>query len=612
MIIAISTLFVVYVINGFVISDLTLNEVKKIFTQRNEAQVFNIITDLDKFIEKRISDFKSLITVPEIQTALQESNKEFAQVSNLEEFIAKRESEIEFTSGVPFIGAILDKELSDALKQLIEFYKNEYDYDVVEELILTNQHGASIALGVGTSDYRQDDEEWWQTAKKNGIFIGDLRYREEYQKYALGVAYAITDQDGNFIGVMRVLFSIDDILHEFINDAEVLKAVKKEVILLDNTGHAIYSNGIVYDQKSEPVEYFSKLTEDSGSLVDPDSHFITSYAKSIGYKDFGGLGWTVVEIQDQASFVNEFEELRNSIFITLVLGLIASVIIGIFGSFSITKPLAQIAQSARLLAKGDFDVKLQKSRINEVNVMVDSFNKMGDGLKKLVETEKKLAEANVKVKSERFTAMGELAASMAHDMKNPLATIRSTAEIVKRNAKGDDVEMKKVLERMDRAIYRMAHQIEDVLNFVRITPLEIKNVSILSILNSVIESLEIPKNITVDLPKNDLRIPCDERKIEIVFINLILNAIQAIGDKQGNIMIRISEQEKFAVIEVEDSGSGIPQEYFAKMFEPLVTSKQKGTGLGLATCKNIVEQHGGTITAKNNPTTFIVKLPLIS
>lgn len=610
MIIAISTLFVVYVIHGVVISDLTLNEIKKTLTQRNEAQAFNIITDLDKFIEKRISDFKSLTTVPEIQISLQESNKEFAQLSNLEEFITKRESEIEFTPNVPFISTILDKDLSDNLKQLIEFYKNEYEYDVVEELILTNQYGANVALGVGTSDYRQDDEEWWQTAKKNGIFIGELRYREEYQKYALSVAYAITDQDDNFIGVMRVLFSIEDVLHEFVDDAEILKAAKKDVILLDNQGRVIYTNGIHYNLESEPAEYFSKLTEDNGSLVDPDSDFITSYAKSIGYKDFGGLDWTVVIIQDQSSIVNEFEELRNSIFITLLLGLIASIIIGVFGSFSITKPLAQIAQSARLLAKGDFDVKLQKSRINEVNVMADSFNKMGEGLKKLVETEKKLAEANVKVKSERFTAMGELAASMAHDMKNPLATIRSTAEIVKRNAKGDDKEMKKVLERMDRAIYRMAHQIEDVLNFVRITPLEIKNVSILSILNSVIESLEVPKNVTVVILKNDLQIPCDERKIEIVFINLILNAIQAIGDKQGKITIRIIEKEKCAVIEIEDDGPGIPQEYFAKMFEPLVTSKQKGTGLGLASCKNIVEQHGGTITAKNNPTTFTVKLPL--
>lgn len=610
MIIAISTLFVVYVIHGFVISDLTLNEIKKTFAQRNEAQAFNIITDLDKFIEKRISDFKSLTTVPEIQTALQESNKEFAQISNLEEFIAKRESEFEFTPNIPFISTVLDKDLSDDLKQLIEFYKNEYEYNVVEELILTNQYGANVALGVGTSDYRQDDEEWWQTAKKNGVFIGELRYREEYQKYAFSVAYAITDQDGSFIGVMRVLFSIEDILHKFIDDAEILKTAGKNVILLDSQGHVIYDNGINYNLESEPVEYFSKLTEDNGSLVEPDSDFITSYAKSIGYKDFRGLDWAVIVVQDQSSIVNEFEELRTSIFITLLFGLIASIVIGVLGSYSITKPLAQMAHLARRLAKGEFDVKLQKSRINEINVMANSFNKMGESLKNLVETEKKLAEANIRVKSERLTAMGELAASMAHDMKNPLATIRSTAEIVKRNAKGDDTEMKKVLERMDRAIYRMAHQIEDVLNFVRITPLEIKNVSIRSILDSVIESLEVPKNITVEPPKNDLQIPCDERKIEIVFINLILNAIQAIGDKQGKITIRISEKEKFAIIEIEDNGHGIPQEYFAKMFEPLVTSKQKGTGLGLATCKNIVEQHGGIISAKNNPTTFTVKLPL--
>jgi len=610
MIIAISTLFVVYVIHGFVIFDVTVNELKQIFAERNKEQAIAIVKDLDEFINKRINDFRALTTVPEIQIALDASNKEFAQIANVEAFIAKRDSEIELDSSVPFVSAVLDKELSDDLKNWVDFYKQEYDYDVVTELFLTNQYGANVALGVGTSDYRHDDEEWWQIAKQNGFFLGELRFREKYQKYALALSYGITDQEGNFIGVMRVLLSIDDLLHDFVDNAQVMKAVQKDLILLDKEGRSIYASGINYDRQANPVEYFSKLKDDKGFLEMSEGGFITSYAKSNGYKDLGGFGWTVVIVQDQTSIVSQFEELRNSIFVTLLVGLIVSVVIGVFGSVSITKPLGKMATLAKQLAKGDFDVKLQKSRINEVNVMADAFNKMGESLKKLVETEKKLAEANVRVKKERLTAMGELAASMAHDMKNPLATIRSAAEIVKRNAKGDDEEMKKILERMDRAIYRMAHQIEDVLNFVRITPLEIKKTSIRSLLDSVIESLEMPKSITVDLPKNDLQILCDERKIEIVFINLILNAIQAIGNNQGKITIRISEKENFAVIEIEDSGPGIPEEYFSKMFEPLVTSKQKGTGLGLATCKNIVEQHGGTITAKNNPTTFTVKLPL--
>lgn len=609
MIVAILVLLTVYVVHGYLTFDITLSELKKTIGTRNEAQASNIMTDLDKFIEKRISDFRAITKVSQIQNVLKKSNQEFSESEDIEEFIKRKE--IEFQENIPFISTVYDKNISSELLDLIRFYRDEYDYNVIEELFLTNAYGANVALGAGTSDYRQDDEEWWQIAKNQGLFVGELRYREEYQKYALALGYSITDEDGNFLGVMRVLVTIDDLLHGFVDDVEVLHSARKNVILLDQNGRAIYADGINTNPDYKPVDYFQKLTGESGFIeIGTDNKIeLASYSKSIGYKDFAGFDWTVVLIQEQSAIIEEFVGLRNSIFVTLLLGAIASIIIGIIGSVAITRPLKQISIIAKKISSGDFDTKIRGGKIDEINVIIDSINKMGDSLKKLIETEKKLAEAHVKVKSERLTAMGELAASMAHDMKNPLATIRSSAEIVKRNAKGDDEEMKKVLSRMDRAIYRMAHQIEDVLNFVRITPLEMKNTSIVGIFNSVIESLEMPQNISIELPKNDVQVFCDPQKIEIVFINLILNAIQAIGDKKGKIVIRIKQESNFSIIEIEDSGPGIPKEYYTKIFEPLVTSKQKGTGLGLSTCKNIIEQHGGTISVSNNPTTFTIRLP---
>jgi signal transduction histidine kinase len=234
---------------------------------------------------------------------------------------------------------------------------------------------------------------------------------------------------------------------------------------------------------------------------------------------------------------------------------------------------------------------------------------MSNSLQKLIETEKKLAETQVRVKNERLTGIGEIAASMAHNMKNPLGTIRSSADIVRRDAKGTSKEIDEVLSRMDRAIDRMSRQIEDVLNFVRVSPLIESSVSIKSVLDGAVESIDVPKNITIDIPHIDLKLKCDPKKIEIVFINLFLNAIQAIGNKTGTINVRAKEENSFVVIEVEDSGPGIPDEIFPKIFGALVTTKEKGTGLGLSTCKNIIEQHGGTISVKNNPTTFTIKLP---
>ena len=147
-----------------------------------------------------------------------------------------------------------------------------------------------------------------------------------------------------------------------------------------------------------------------------------------------------------------------------------------------------------------------------------------------------------------------------------------------------------------------------MLDFVKTTPLKIEQVSLLPLLSRVKESQSIPEGIRVVLPENDVVIECDYRKIEVLLINLLKNAIDAVKT-QGEIKIRLTELDSDVIIEVEDSGPGIPEESMAKIFDPLFTTKQKGTGLGLSSVKNIVMEHGGTITVSNDPTTFTVKIP---
>jgi len=89
---------------------------------------------------------------------------------------------------------------------------------------------------------------------------------------------------------------------------------------------------------------------------------------------------------------------------------------------------------------------------------------------------------------------------------------------------------------------------------------------------------------------------------------MIKNASQAV-DGKGEISIRIKDQENDVIIEVEDSGPGIPENVLPKIFEPLFTTKQTGTGLGLPSCKSIIDRHGGTISVRNNPTIFSIQIP---
>ena len=106
----------------------------------------------------------------------------------------------------------------------------------------------------------------------------------------------------------------------------------------------------------------------------------------------------------------------------------------------------------------------------------------------------------------------------------------------------------------------------------------------------------------------DNEIKCDFELMKVVLINLFINAIQA-TDENGKIKITSESRDNSIMIQVEDNGPGIPEDKLGKIFEPLFTTKQEGTGLGLASCKSIIEQHGGKISVKNNPTRFIIELP---
>lgn len=243
-----------------------------------------------------------------------------------------------------------------------------------------------------------------------------------------------------------------------------------------------------------------------------------------------------------------------------------------------------------------------------------------NNLEKVVLTEKELElqrdylsrqvdeKSSELMKSEKLAIIGELASRMAHDLRNPLSTIKNTIELMESKPKLKIEEKLQYYGRLRRAMNRMSHQVDDVLDFVRTSELKLQAYSVLDIINIVKDSITIPNDVSVNVEQENVRINCDYRKIEAVFTNLLLNAIQAI-ENIGTVRIRIIDNVQDVLIAFEDSGPGIDPENLGKIYEPLFTTKQLGTGLGLSICKSIIEQHGGSITVKNNPTTFLIRLP---
>jgi len=265
------------------------------------------------------------------------------------------------------------------------------------------------------------------------------------------------------------------------------------------------------------------------------------------------------------------------------------------------------------LAKNQVERELKLSKAFEQRV-IQNLKNVANNERKLKEQKFNLQEKmNVATEklsdSERLTTIGELATRFSHDVKNPLTLIQTQLEVLQlKFSKENDKDTKVAFLRIFYALSGITHMAEQVLDYSREKPLQTTQTNLSDILKLCIMGMVIPENIKIVLPEKDCTILCDDYQIGIVFNNLILNATEALEDG-GEIKINVNEQPDHMIIEFQDSGSGMSKNIVEKVFEPMFSTKQKGTGLGLASCFRIIKQHKGTIEVQNNPTRFLIKLP---
>lgn len=219
-------------------------------------------------------------------------------------------------------------------------------------------------------------------------------------------------------------------------------------------------------------------------------------------------------------------------------------------------------------------------------------------------------------KAERLSAVGQLAASLAHEIRNPLASISGAAGILKRgNASPKNTE--ECLSILEKESQRLNKLLTNFLDFARPKLPRYQQVDATHLIESVVSIARhsaILHDVELIVGSNGSfrKIECDAEQLKQVLLNLIINAVQA-TEGRGNVHICSFERLDRLCIEVCDEGSGVTPDQQEKIFDPFFTTKENGTGLGLAIAVNIVEQHGGSLTGKNNSEkgmTFRLELPI--
>jgi signal transduction histidine kinase len=228
------------------------------------------------------------------------------------------------------------------------------------------------------------------------------------------------------------------------------------------------------------------------------------------------------------------------------------------------------------------------------------------------------AEAEL-LKSERLSVLGQLTATVAHELRNPLSAIRNTLFTIRELAVNSGIKLDRPVARMERSIERCDRIISDLLEFTRNRELNRTSVSFDRWLAGVLAEQNVSPSIvsTTELTAAQAVVPIDPDRMRRVIINLFENAAHALAelptDHEKRITAHTGADDGELVLVIEDTGPGIPPENLARIFEPLFSTKSFGTGLGLPTVKQIVNQHGGTIVVDSEVgrgTRVTVRLPL--
>lgn len=322
---------------------------------------------------------------------------------------------------------------------------------------------------------------------------------------------------------------------------------------------------------------------------------------------------TAQRIQQARKKIKKSEQL---LYILMIFGPLLIIFATFYFLRNFTGSVFTLTKATRKIKEGQLSYRIKDQLKDEFRELAASFNDMAVSLNKQQEKVQR---------AERLAAVGELAAGLAHEIKNPLAGIKVSIEVLK-NDLDLEQEDKEIFLRIINEIQRIESLLKNLLNYARPAKPRPDYINLHDILETILKTSELSlqspasnscdlKNINFirDYDKNLKTVFADGEQLKQVFLNLILNSCDAIAEK-GTITIKtLKISDDLAEVRVTDTGKGIDQEALEMVFNPFFTTKSKGNGLGLAISKRLVEQNNGSIRVTNDPeggAVFIITLRL--
>lgn len=528
-------------------------------------------------------------------------------------------------------------------------------YPVFMRMTVINLEGSEVSsvnrmTGEAQAKIEQDQAEALRSIRSLGDYISPVsRSPEGYPQMTIGVP--IERIPGRPIGVLMGVVNLVD-LSSLLKDLRIdrmgyvyIVDVAQKQLVAHPEVHTLLAKELPSEVRAASL---SREEDPTGAIEFTDqaqNRFLAAYATvpSIDPSSESRFNWRVFVQQPLEEAYSASRQMRQQISRLLVLVIVVTVFLAVVVSRAVVRRVQTLQTAMEQVGEGNFDVPRVPASNDEFGSLTEKFLWMARSLRdktlKLMSAQSELQKWNSElevrvnertrdlkaaqdqlISSEKLAALGQMASVVGHELRNPLAVMSNSVYFLKTKlmaaagADGLEAKIDKHLRIIDSEIVKSNAIIRDVLDFARNRALTAAPQKLDELMERAVERIQIPEKVTLQktLTLGALEVPVDEDEIRQVLVNLMENACQAMTSG-GSLIVGTKTQGDFAEITIRDTGCGIPQEHLAKIFAPFFTTKSRGTGLGLAVVKKIIERHQGIIEVHSKVgegTEFLIRLPI--
>jgi methyl-accepting chemotaxis protein len=368
-----------------------------------------------------------------IQRMVTESNRDFNALPSVSAHMNRVDDEWEAAArgeSRPSVQKITGNDLSVDLRRLyFTHFEKKLGSRIVTEVIVTNGHGATVAAtGVGAR-YRHDGEALWQSAKQSGFHVGIVEQEEASGAFVLPVAVAISDLQGDFIGVLMAKIDANYLIRNAVITYK--KYETTQVKLTSDDGRLLYSTKAYrFMEDVSQKEYFRGVKSESGSFIAPEGGraALFSYSRDTGYLDFLGMSWILLVSHDVNEVLAPSFALRNNIIFASAILIVAGILVAFLLSRSVTRPIVALQKAAAEIAQGNLAYEIKSRSKDEIGMLTRSFIEMKQSLQGIASFAQRIASGDLTVQTVKRSEEDALGIALETMLQNLRLQIKELIE----------------------------------------------------------------------------------------------------------------------------------------------------------------------------------------